>query len=183
MPETKPKQKTVSPRVSAAIHKWLSENFKTPNAGAEWSIETMHALAQSRVVREIAEARSGPQKIEGALTWATEELPLLIQHTIAYELRGKLTGGELYMILDVLNVHDPKIPGKHIVQCVRDSFEIYPGVYELKWDVEKSHMLSTLEALTIFQLAALEYWAAMFREVDFNAQDTEKHCAILEVAK
>ena len=190
MATTSEKSVNASPRLSSEHADWYKARFKTLNSGAEWALATMAGLAQSTIAKDIVGPERGPYDIEGALIWASEAVPRLAKQTLARELRGKFTRGELSMILDVLNGHgmamrmSPHTPGQHIGLSIHDSFEIYPGSYEEKWGVDKAHMLETLKECTVFQLAALEYWAAMFWEGDYNAPDAmEKACAILEVPK
>lgn len=124
------------------------------------------------------------------IEWAVESMPRLIQATQARELRGQFTRGELSMILDVLNGHgsllaaSAAMTGMHVALSIEDSFDLYPGTYEDKLSVDKTAMTGKLRALTVFQLAALEVWAAQFWEGDYNAPDAvQKHCAPLEAGE
>jgi hypothetical protein len=154
-----PKKKAPTPvRANPVIAEsvaWFYEKFPSRNSGAEWVIGTF---------------------------------PHLYRAALARELRGKFTRGELSMILDVLNgsmalmayVQSGSI-GQSIGLSLLDSFEIYPGMYEEKWGVDKKEMMGKIETLTQFQRACLEVWAAFFWQGDYNAPDAvEKHCAILE---
>lgn len=177
---------TASPRIQPKAADFYKSNFKSLNAGAEWAIDAMFRLSQTELIKDTVRSDRGPFEIKEAFVWAGEALPRMVRHTLAYELRGKFTKGELSMIVDVLNGHgmtmrmSPMTPGQHIGLSVSDSFELYPGAYEEKWGVDKAHMVEALSGLTSFQLAALEYWAAMFWEGDFNAENAlEKHCAVL----
>ena len=105
--------------------------------------------------------------LNAGATWILEEFPHLYRATLA-EMRGKFTRGELAMILDALNGHGAILAyggrglgGQHIRLSIYDSFELYPGMYEGKWSVDK-WLNDKLALLSRWQLTCLEIWAAGF---------------------
>ncbi len=111
-----------------------------------------------------------------AASWALEEIPYLVDVTLA-RMRGRFSRGELMMMVDVLNGHQAVISymshgttGHHIGLSIMDSFEIYPGLYEEKWGVGKDTFLDKLRACTRWELACLELWIAGFWNGRFNEE-------------
>lgn len=108
--------------------------------------------------------------LNAGATWILEEFPALYGMTLA-EMRGKFTRGELCMILDVLNGHGTilayggsGLAGQHVGLSIYDSFRLYPGMYEEKWDVAADSLNGKLSECTRWQLVCLEVWAAGFWE-------------------
>lgn len=122
-------------------------------------------------------------KINPGATWVLEEFPHLFRITLV-EMRGRFTAGELSMILDVLNgnimlasgAHG--LAGQHVLLSVADSFDLYPGMYEDKWDLEKVDFLDKLGSLSRFQATCLELWAAGFWE-KYQETTVEEYCKSL----
>ena len=107
--------------------------------------------------------------LNAGATWILEEFPHLYRATLA-ELRGQFSRGEIGMILDVLNGHGMVLSyggfglaGQHIRLSIADSFALYPGSFEAKWECDKT-LNDKLAALSRWQLACLEVWAAGFWE-------------------
>jgi hypothetical protein len=128
---------------------WYARFFETTNQGVTWALEEVPYLYQAILV-----------------TWALEEVPYLYQATLT-ELRGQLTKGELSMILDIMNgtmfFHGHGgMAGQYLRIGIQDSFDLYPGVYEDKWKTDKTKFMGKLQAMTRFQVACLELWAAGF---------------------
>jgi hypothetical protein len=109
--------------------------------------------------------------LSGGTTFTIEMLPTAYAHTMA-EVRGRFSLGELSMILDVLNGHgnilcygSSSMAGQHIELSIHDSFRLYPGVYEDKWNIpDPAGFQKRLAGLTHFQKIAIEIWAAGFWE-------------------
>jgi hypothetical protein len=76
------------------------------------------------------------------------------------------TPGELSMLLDIFNSTglDPISiqHGAGLDLQVRDSFDLYPGMYEEKWKAEKEPFLTKIAALSDWQAACLTIWACDF---------------------
>ncbi|MCF8094462.1 MAG: hypothetical protein K9J79_03785 [Desulfobacteraceae bacterium] len=113
-------------------------------------------------------------KVNTGATWALEEMPYLYRRTIA-ELRGRLDRGELMMILDVMNgavfTDGFGMSGQYLPIAIQDSFDLYPGQYENKWEVEKKTLMGKLQSLYRFQVACLEMWAGGFWNLPRNKED------------
>jgi hypothetical protein len=102
------------------------------------------------------------------------------------EIRGRFSAGELKMLIDVANgsalliFSGSGVVGSNLILSVDDSFRLYPGSFEGKWAIEWRPMMAKMEALTRFQLTALEIWAGSFWEGDYEADDAiEKHLEAL----
>lgn len=93
-----------------------------------------------------------------------EATPALMRRTIAYELKGRFTPGELQLMLEVMNgtILTPELAGQQISKGRADGMEL-EGLDE-KYQVDKETMLEKLRELTAFQLAALEIWARGYWE-------------------
>jgi hypothetical protein len=118
------------------------------------------------------------QSINAGTTFILNAFPTMYTQAMA-EMRGKFTYGELGMILDVLNGYGTllvnqgdSIVGQGILLSMHDSFDLYPGMYEDKWDATKD-VLDKLKELTRFQKACMEIWAAGFWEQHENLDVTE----------
>ena len=87
----------------------------------------------------------------------------LYQETINI-VKQKFTRDELSMMLDVMNgtYIDPHTISRVLIANVEDSFKLYPGQYEEKWQVKKEEMLPKLESLNEFQASCLAIWANDF---------------------
>jgi len=74
--------------------------------------------------------------------------------------------GELSMLLDIFNSTglDPISiqHGAGLDLQVRDSFDLYPGMYEEKWKTEKDPFLAKITALSDWQAACIAIWACDF---------------------
>lgn len=83
-------------------------------------------------------------------------------------LKRHFTPEELYMVLDVMNgTHLLSISGtmgQHAPLNVYDSFRLYPGEYEKKWNVNKDQLLEKFKQLDHWHIAILEIWCARFWE-------------------
>src|SRR3990167_2846124 len=84
----------------------------------------------------------------------------LFQETINI-VKQKFTRGELSMILDVMNgtYINPHTLSRVLSANVENSFKLYPGQYEAKWQVKKDEILPKLESLNEFQASCLAIWA------------------------
>ncbi len=92
----------------------------------------------------------------------------LIQETVA-KLRAekKISTQELCMLLDIYNsaLLTPELLNRDTLDSqVRDSFDLYPGVYEEKWGVKKEEVLAKIAQLTNWQAYCLQIWACDFWE-------------------
>ena len=87
----------------------------------------------------------------------------IFQETINI-VKQKFTRSELSMMLDVINSTyiDPHTISRVLIANVDDSFRLYPGQYEEKWQVKKDEMLPKLESLNEFQASSLAIWASDF---------------------
>jgi hypothetical protein len=94
--------------------------------------------------------------------YALEMIPILYRVTLARELKGRFTAGELSLILDVSNglMLTPEIAGQQIVPSVVDSMML-DGT-DKKWEVNQQSFSEKLVDLTLGQAAVLEIWAAAF---------------------
>lgn len=83
-------------------------------------------------------------------------------------VRKQFTRGELGMLVDIFNstMLMPQMLGSHVVVQVEDSFSLYPGMYEDKWEVRKDEMLGKIKALTALESALIELWAVGFWSLD-----------------
>jgi len=90
----------------------------------------------------------------------------LVQETVeSLRSQKKFTGGELSMLLDIYNstmLAPGALDRSALDLQVRDSFDLYPGVYEEKWKTEKKELLDKIAALTDWQAACLQIWAVDF---------------------
>lgn len=104
-------------------------------------------------------------KVNTGVTWIIEELPYLYRVALS-EMRGRLDRGELMMIIDVMNgavfTEGYGMAGQYLRIAIQDSFDLYPDVYERKWEVDKKRFMSKLQQMHRFQIACLELWAAGF---------------------
>ena len=147
-------KKAVAPKIDEAAAQFYSETFDTLNQGA---------------------------------TWVMEAFPRLYRVCLS-EMRGVFTAGELGMIIDVLNslitlfsYAGASMSGNHIGLSISDTFELYPGVYERKWDVVPDVLNNKIASLSNFERTCIELWGASFWERDDYQEDDaiEKHCAAL----
>jgi len=106
-------------------------------------------------------------------------VPGLYQATLMRELKGRFTAGQLKMFVDVMNgtFLTAGLAGQHMQANVEDSFALYPGMYEEKWDIDRTATEAALKELTAFQRAVLEIWVASFW-LDPD-QGLEKYVAVL----
>ena len=140
----------VAPKITAATAEWYKTTWPSLNAG---------------------------------VTIAIEMLPRLHAEAIA-ELRGKFSRGELAMILDVMNGHAGVMVlggsmsvGYHIPPNIEDSFRIYPGMYEEKWEItDAAGFVKRLNGVTRFHLVALEIWSAAFWEKHYETVGLDDYC-------
>lgn len=147
--EKKPTKRAIAPKINESAAQWYEENFPSLNAGATVTLEAM---------------------------------PLLYQASLA-ELRGRFSKGELHMILDVMNGHagimvlgGSMSVGYHIPPNIEDSFKLYPGTYEQKWNIaDPAGFVSRLNALPRFHLVTLEIWSAGFWE-HYETVGTDEWC-------
>jgi hypothetical protein len=98
------------------------------------------------------------------------------------EIGGVFTVGEISMLIDIYNGHALSPAGLDSLHIqVQDSFDLYPGVYEDKWQAQREDMLRKVDALTIQQRACLEIWAVAFWHGDYEHKNSIKnHCKIME---
>lgn len=78
--------------------------------------------------------------------------------------RRKFSRGEQLMLIDIFNgtALTPGILGQHLIAQVEDSFALYPGMYEEKWEVDQKQMLEKIVSLTPWETIFLELWAVGF---------------------
>jgi hypothetical protein len=88
----------------------------------------------------------------------------------ASELRKRFSRGEIGMMIDVMNgtMLDERFSGESLIVNVLDSFDLYPGMYEEKWDIEKDSFLKKLLPLSPFERTVLETWVVDFWEEGHN---------------
>jgi hypothetical protein len=147
------KEVAVSPKIDSATAAFYDENFPSRNAGVACAIEILPPLYRSALA----------------------------------EMRGRFSAGELSMILDVQNgsaaimvYGQGGLAGQHLPLSLADSFHLYPGAYEEKWQIaDPQGFLARVAALTRFQVAALEIWAAAFWEKHLDSTPVEDYCAQL----
>lgn len=108
--------------------------------------------------------------LHSGATFILDAVPHLYAQSLA-ELRGRFSRGELGMIMDVLNGHSavlvylgsPSLVGQHLDLSMADSFALYPGLYEDKWDIpDPQGFLARIAALCRWHRVCLEIWAAAF---------------------
>ena len=121
----------------------------------------------------------------GAAEWVLGSFPGMYHAALA-EIRGRFSAGELSMLIDVANgsalliYSGAGVVGSNLILSVDDSFRLYPGQFEEKWQIEWKPMMAKMESLTRFQLTALEVWAGSFWEGDHEDEDAiEKHISTL----
>lgn len=139
----------VAPKISDGAAKWYSEIWPSLNAG---------------------------------VTTAIEILPILYRSALA-EMKGKFSRGELGMILDVLNGYAGittmggwGFVGRGILLEIQDSFRLYPGSYESKWEISDGNdFMRRLSELPRFHLAVLEIWAGAFWEKHYIDTDLDEY--------
>jgi hypothetical protein len=75
--------------------------------------------------------------------------------------RRKFTRGEQLMLIDIFNstMLTPGILGQHLTAQIEDSFALYPGQYEEKWEVNQKEMMEKIVSLTPADAIFLELWA------------------------
>jgi hypothetical protein len=151
------KRIAVAPKITEGAAKWYEENFPSLNAG---------------------------------VTIAIEALPVLYQAGLA-EIRGTFSRGELCMILDVMNGHagimvlgQSMSVGYHIPANIEDSFKLYPGVYEEKWEIQDpTGFIARINSLSRFHLVTLELFAAAWWEHYYEDVSADDWCKpLLEAA-
>jgi len=139
----KPKSKelrSIAPKITSEAADWYAKMFQTLNAGA---------------------------------TFVLDAFPTFYSQTLS-EMRGIFSRGELCMIMDVLNGHgtlllafgtSSGLIGQHINLSIADSFDLYPGQYQDKWDIpDAQDFMRRLSERSRWQLVCLEIWAAGFWE-------------------
>lgn len=96
--------------------------------------------------------------LNAGCTFILDSFPILFRRSMR-ELRGRFTGSELYLILDVYNGYmmTPSITGAILHQQCLDAIELDDA--DAKWDIDESEFLNKLTLLTSFQSACLEIWA------------------------
>lgn len=82
--------------------------------------------------------------------------------------RKNLTLNEQKMLIDIYNgtLLTPHLLGRTMLAEVEDSFNLYPGVYEEKWGVNKDEMLEKIKNLDTLSAALIELWAVNFWETN-----------------
>ena len=124
----------VGPRIDEKTAKWYDDYFPNRNAG---------------------------------VTFAINFFPEIYSITLK-ELRGKFEKGELGMILDVENggtdflLASGVAMGVGVTHNIFDSFHLYPGMYEEKWEIDRKKMQNKMQSLTFFQQFCLKYWCCQF---------------------
>lgn len=125
--------------------------------------------------------------LNGGVTWALQSMPFLYQFTVS-ELRGTFTRNELWMILDTMNGTQlayeyslSGVAGGLLEIEVYDTFRLYPGVFEEKWDVDKDELLGKINSLSRFERCTVELWAIGFwqREDLNNTESDEGYLKIM----
>lgn len=98
------------------------------------------------------------------VAYVLEAVPAVMRRTIAYELKGRFTPGELQFMLDVMNgtVLTPELAGQQLAASCADSLKLDDAGN--KWGVDQEVFLDKLYSLSAFQLAALEIWAKGYWE-------------------
>ncbi len=90
----------------------------------------------------------------------------LIDETVrGARLTTGLTPGELSMLLDIYNgtaLMPGTIDRNALDLQVRDSFDLYPGMYEEKWRTDRTVMLGKIAGLSDWQAVCLQIWAVEF---------------------
>ncbi len=94
--------------------------------------------------------------------YALESFPQLYRATLARELRGKFTAGELSAILENVNglMLSPEAAGQHLPFNIEDGIAL--EALDEKWGFDGAGLLEKLRALSLFQSATLELWARAF---------------------
>lgn len=124
--------KLIAPRISDKAAKFLAENFRSLNAGAEYVLDSFPTL-YTRTLYELKD-----------------------------NLAGGLTRQELSLIIDVFNAIalTNSLAGQHIIASVEDGCDLED--LDKKWDIQKTDLLKKLNLLPIFSLSCLEIWASGF---------------------
>jgi len=93
-----------------------------------------------------------------------EMFPAVYGLTLARELKGKFTAGELMLMIDVNNglFLTPQISGQHMDIQVADGCSL--DRLDEKWKVDAKKMSKKIGELTLFQGACLEIWSRAFWE-------------------
>jgi len=167
MATTKEKTVQLGPRVSGDIAEILETHYHSKNAGAEFCLGMIGALAADPLVQQFRDPATGIEHI-------VRTLAMLYRRTLA-DLKGRFDQGELSLMLDVFNATAlmPQIAGQHLlINCV-DGMEL--DRLDKKWKVDRPEFTKKLEALTLLEAACLEFWANGFWYGTNEARDFEKY--------
>ena len=94
--------------------------------------------------------------------YTLEAIPQIYRLTMAYELKGRFSHGELMLMIDVNNglYLTPGIAGQHIKVQVSDGIAL--DHLDEKWKIDGDGLNKKVSELSIFQCFCLEIWVASF---------------------
>lgn len=103
-------------------------------------------------------------------TYALESFPAMYRATLARELKGRFTTGELSLIIDNTNglMLMPELAGQHLVLNISDAIAIEH--LDERWSIDGETLVGKLQSLSLFQIAVLELWARGFWVQHTNSQ-------------
>jgi len=106
--------------------------------------------------------------------YTLEAIPQIYRLTMAYELKGKFSRGELMLMIDVNNglVLTSQSAGQHIKAQVSDGIAL--DHLDEKWKVDGAKLNKKVDALTFFQSFCLEIWILAYWE-NHEKLDMEKY--------
>lgn len=96
--------------------------------------------------------------------YTLESIPQIYRLTMAYELKGRFSRGELMLMIDVNNglILTSGIAGQHMQAQVSDGIAL--DRLDEKWEIDGDLLNQKVAGLTIFQCFCLEIWIAAFWE-------------------
>ncbi len=104
-----------------------------------------------------------------------DSIPTVARVYAGYQLKGKFTGGELKLMIDVMNVRQdmltPQLAGQHILPNVQDGITL--DHLDEKWEVDPDKIQEKLKSLSIPDVFFMEIWIQGFRQqnLDINLEE------------
>ena len=127
-----------------------------------------------RLDRHTAEALAlAHETLNAGAEYVLEAWPTLISRALG-EVRGRFGASEARLILDVLNgtLLTAGLAGQHLPLAVADGIAL--DHLDRKWEVDGAALRATVDGLTSYQCAAVEWWAASFWRGEYSDETFER---------
>lgn len=104
----------------------------------------------------------------------------IISQSLHHAVRS-FSSGEKSMLIDIYNgtYLFPQALGHGLLPNVVDSFELYPGMYEEKWGVDREAMIAKVNSMDALTAALAEMWAvgywAVYKDIPLEQYIDDSH--------